>query len=82
MSDANKRQVDGNHYNKYGDLQPWDVWLPWNLNPFQAYIIRYVVRYRDKDGLLDLEKARHTIDKLIELEKERLNHETAPGNSA
>lgn len=68
MSKANKRQVDGKHYLQHGDFQPWDAWWHWKLNPFQAAIIKHVVRYSDKDGLLDLEKAKHYLDKLIELE--------------
>jgi len=68
---ANEIQVGGDHYCKYGDLQPWDTWVPWNLNGFQCNIIKYTVRYRDKDGLKDLEKARHYLDKLIEVERAR-----------
>lgn len=66
---ANGVQVGGDHYRKYGALQPWDTWLPWNLNGFQAAILKYVVRYRDKEGVEDLKKARHFLDKLIELEE-------------
>jgi len=73
---ANDRQVEGEHYLKYGQVQPWDLWWLWNLNPYQAFIIKYVVRYRDKHGVRDLEKALHTIEKLIELEKA---HERTPG---
>ncbi|HEX6826971.1 MAG TPA: DUF3310 domain-containing protein [Nitrospiraceae bacterium] len=76
MSDANKRQVGGDHYSKYGDLQPWDTWMPWNLNGFQCNVVKYVVRYRDKEGIRDLEKAKHYLDKLIELERERYGNET------
>lgn len=68
---ANDRQVDGNHYNKFGNLQPWDMFLHWNLNGFQAEVVKLIVRYRDKNGLKDLEKAKHYIEKLIELETER-----------
>lgn len=68
---ANDRQVAGEHYMKYGGLQPWDVWWLWNLNPFQAAIVKHVVRYRDKLGLTDLEKAKHYLEKLIELEKDK-----------
>jgi Protein of unknwon function (DUF3310) len=68
---ANAIQVGGNHYKKYGSLQPWDIWTLWNLNPFQAAILKYVVRYRDKEGVKDLEKARHFLDKLIEVEGKR-----------
>ena len=69
---ANDRQVAGDHYLKYGELQPWDLWVLWNLNPFQATIIKHVVRYKDKLGITDLEKARHYLDKLIEVEKAKV----------
>ena len=36
----------------------------------QINIIKYVVRYKDKNGIEDLKKARTYIDRLIELESE------------
>jgi hypothetical protein len=66
---ANDIQVGGNHYKQYGGFQPWDAWWYWKLNPFQAAILKYVVRYREKNGIKDLQKAKHFIDKLIELEE-------------
>ncbi len=68
---ANDTQVAGDHYVKHGDFQPWDAWWLWNLNAFQGAIIKYIVRYRDKNGVEDLKKARHYIDKLIELEERK-----------
>lgn len=65
---ANDRQVGGDHYNKYGEIQPWDLWWMYRMNPFQANVVKYAMRYRDKDGIKDLEKAKHYIEKLIELE--------------
>jgi hypothetical protein len=67
-SKANQRQVGGMHYKKYG-LQPWDMWIPWELNGFQAEVVKLVVRYKDKNGIQDLEKARHYLEKLIEIER-------------
>jgi Protein of unknwon function (DUF3310) len=32
-------------------------------------VVKYVSRWKDKGGVADLEKARHYIDKLIELNK-------------
>ena len=66
---ANERQVAGEHYMKYDQFQPWDAWWWWKLNPFQAMVVKHVVRYRDKLGITDLEKAKHYLEKLIELEK-------------
>jgi hypothetical protein len=32
-------------------------------------VFKYLARYRDKDGVSDLKKARHVLDKLIEVEE-------------
>lgn len=73
---ANDYQVGGDHYRKGGGEQHWDRVARLGLNYFQAMITRYVERYRDKDGLQDLKKAQHFLEKLIELEEARaLQHE-------
>lgn len=66
---ANDTQVGGDHYKKLGDFQVWDAWWFWKLNPFQAAVIKYVARYKNKGGIQDLEKAVHYLEKLIELER-------------
>ena len=38
------------------------------LGYFEGNVIKYVSRWRDKDGVDDLRKARHYLDKLIELQ--------------
>ncbi len=63
---ANSRQVGGDHY-KNQAIQPWDFIAANELGFFEGNIVKYVSRWRDKDGLADLEKARHYLDKLIEL---------------
>ena len=35
----------------------------------QGNVIKYVTRYKDKNGIEDLEKAKEYIDRLIEYEK-------------
>lgn len=67
---ANDNQIGGTHYIKHGEFQPWDAWWHWKLNAFQGAIVKYIVRYRDKGGIQDLKKARHYLDKLIELEEQ------------
>jgi hypothetical protein len=63
--DPNSRQVGGTHYKS--DIQHWDfVWAN-DLNYFEGQITKYVIRARKKNGLQDLEKARHFLDKYIEL---------------
>lgn len=68
MSSANKTQVAGSHY-KQKPIQPWDYIAANNLGFFEGNVVKYVTRWRDKAGVEDLKKARHYLDKLIELEE-------------
>lgn len=63
-------QVGGDHYKKLA-IQPMEYSMKNNLNACQHTIIKYVTRYKDKGGIEDLKKARHTIDMLIEMESEK-----------
>jgi len=72
---ANDRQVGGNHYSKHGKLQHWDVVHHFDLDYFQGVITKYLFRWKDKDGVKDLEKAMHFLEKYIELQK-KTSHET------
>jgi hypothetical protein len=60
-------QVAGNHY-KNLKIQPV-VYIHTNGIPFiEGCIIKYASRWRDKGGIKDLEKIKHFVDLLIELE--------------
>ena len=61
------KQVGGTHYKKY-PIQPIEFYHANALGYAQGTIIDYVLRFRDKNGLEDLEKAKHVISLLIELE--------------
>lgn len=65
VSAANNRQVAGNHYGG-GAIQHWDLAVMFKWNWAQYQITKYVMRYLKKNGLQDLEKAQHFIEKLIE----------------
>ena len=65
---ANDHQVAGDHY-KSKAIQPWDYIAGNNIGYLEGNVIKYVSRWRDKGGVADLEKARHYLDKLIELER-------------
>lgn len=60
-------QIGGDHYSKM-KIQPFQYSMENGLDPMQHTIIKYVTRFRDKNGLADLQKARHVIDLLIEFE--------------
>jgi uncharacterized protein YoaH (UPF0181 family) len=63
---ANTVQIGGEHYKRH-DIQPWDAVHAWGLGFFDGNVIKYVARHSEKNGIEDLKKARHYLDKLIEL---------------
>jgi hypothetical protein len=65
-SRAGKTQVGGTHYSKH-KIQPWDYVAANDLGYFEGSIVKYITRWRDKGGVEDLKKARHFLDKLIEV---------------
>ena len=71
---ANDKQVDGEHYQI--EIQPWDFIEANDLTFIEGNVIKYVCRHRQKNGLRDLEKAKHYLEKLIEIEtaKESVDH--------
>ena len=60
-------QVAGDHYKKLA-IQPVEYIHANGIGYFEGNVIKYVSRWRDKNGLADLEKAKHYLELLIELE--------------
>jgi hypothetical protein len=67
-----RKQIGGTHYNSK-EIQPFDVieqvagdhsWVFYFGNA-----LKYLMRFRDKGGVLDLEKAKHYIELLIKKER-------------
>lgn len=46
-------------------LQCWDFWIKAGLDPLIASAVKYVWRYKYKNGLQDLEKAKVFLEKAI-----------------
>lgn len=70
MSEANKVQIGGEHYKRGGE-EHWDrMWRLHGRGYFVGCITGYVERYPWKNGVEDLKKAKHFIEKLIELESQ------------
>jgi hypothetical protein len=61
-------QIAGNHY-KGKKIQPVEYIHANNLNFLEGCIVKRITRWRDKDGFQDLEKIKHEVDLLIEMEK-------------
>lgn len=61
------RQVGGDHYKKQGaTMQPWAIIDAWGLDFYAGNVLKYILRHQYKDGVEDLKKARHYLDRMIE----------------
>ena len=66
---ATDTQIGGTHY-KQMKIQPIEFILSNKIGFIEGNVIKYVSRWRDKNGIEDLKKARHYLDLLIENEEE------------
>jgi hypothetical protein len=64
---AFKEQVAGGHYKDLA-IQPVEFIHKNGIGYVEGCVIKYLVRWRSKNGLEDLKKARHYLDLLIEME--------------
>lgn len=66
-------QEGGDHYRKL-KIQPIE-YIHANSIPFaEGSVIKYVTRWRDKNGIADLKKAKHFLELLIELEEKAVDN--------
>lgn len=62
-----KKQVGGDHYKKL-KIQPIEYALANDLGICEHAVVKYVSRWKDKNGIEDLRKAIHYIEMLIQRE--------------
>ena len=60
-----RHQVGGDHY-KNKAIQPIDYIIANELGFCEGNVVKYITRYKDKNGLEDLKKAKQYIEFLIE----------------
>ncbi len=63
---ANDVQVGGDHY-KTSNLQPWDLISRHSIGFLEGNIVKYMARWRSKNGVQDLKKVQHYIAKIEEI---------------
>jgi len=64
-----KDNINPNHYQK-GNIEVIDFILDQNFNYLEGNIIKYVSRYKDKNGLEDLKKAQWYLNRLTDIKRE------------
>lgn len=53
------RNVGNSNYSQH-IIQPWSIWIDWNLNPWDANILKRLLRTKDTDPRrMDYEKIIH-----------------------
>jgi len=66
-----EKQVGGSHYKQF-KIQPYQFSRVNDLNFFQGNVIKYVCRYKDKNGIEDLQKIIHYCE--LEIQHMREEH--------
>jgi len=62
--DIRSHNIGASDYAKY-KIQPWDIWLEYNLNPWDADIVKRVLRNKPGERRLDYEKIIHVCQERI-----------------
>lgn len=78
--DIREYNIGNSDYSKH-KIQPWDIWREYNLNPWDADIVKRVLRTKEEPGkskeesrILDYEKIIHICQERIrQLEEEKLS---------
>ncbi len=63
---ADDTQIGGSHY-KDKTIQPWDYIIANDLGYLEGNVVKYISRWKNKNGVEDLKKAQHYLPKLIEV---------------
>lgn len=77
-STIKKETFDHRHYHigesNYSakKIQPWDIWLEYDLNPWDADIVKRILRTKEVEGKSPAEARQLDYEKIIHICRERL----------
>lgn len=66
------KNVGTSDYSKHS-IQPWQIWIEYHLNPFDADIVKRVLRRKDEGGMTKVQSRRLDYEKIIHVCQERIN---------
>ena len=69
--DVRNHNVGKSDYAKH-KIQPWDIWIEYKLNPFDADIIKRILRTKDEPGMSKQESRKLDYEKIIHICQERI----------
>lgn len=79
MTNPFDEQIGGDHYKKL-PFQPVEYIVANGMNFCEGNVVKYVTRYKLKNNIEDLEKAKHYLELLIE-QRTRTKDKGQPHNS-
>ena len=69
--DVRDYNVGKSDYSKH-KIQPWDIWIEYRLNPFDADIIKRILRKKEEPGMSKKESRKLDYQKIIHICEERI----------
>lgn len=71
QNSVRNRNVGNSDYSKH-KIQPWDIWIEYKLNPFDADIVKRVLRKKSEPGMSEQESRKMDYQKIIHICEERI----------
>lgn len=75
---ATDTQIGGNHYKQFA-IQPIEFCMKNGLNACQTNIVKYICRYKHKNGKEDLLKALHYVELLVQFYENGIEEKQTKG---
>lgn len=70
-SSVRNYNVGSSDYSKH-NIQPWDIWIEYRLNPFDADIVKRILRKKGETGMSEQESRKMDYQKIIHICEERI----------
>ena len=71
MNNVRKYHIGQSDYSKH-KIQPWDIWMEYHLNPWDADIIKRVLRTKQEPNMSEREARILDYQKIIHVCQERI----------
>lgn len=71
MEDVRSYNVGNSNYSKH-KIQPWDIWEEYQLNPWDADIVKRILRTKEEPGKTPEESRKMDYEKIIHICNERI----------
>ena len=65
-SSVRNYNVGSSDYSKH-KIQPWDIWIEYKLNPFDADIVKRILRQKEENGMTKQQARRLDYEKIIHI---------------